>query len=49
MSKLRACMVDALKYYFKANQSLPDRILVYRDGVGDGQLAAVVRDPSLHV
>lgn len=36
-------MVDALKYFFKVNNTLPHRVIVYRDGVGDGQLAAVVR------
>ena len=31
----------ALRRYNEINQTLPDRIIVYRDGVGDGQLAAV--------
>lgn len=49
---LKVCMTNALSYY-KKNQGggdesdtslagLPDRIVVYRDGVGDGQLSAVV-------
>ena len=32
----------ALKKYLEINQYLPDKIIVYRDGVGDGQLPAVV-------
>lgn len=33
---------DALKAYLKYNNSLPSRIIVYRDGVGDGMLQSVV-------
>ena len=33
--------VGALEKYHEVNGTLPDRIIVYRDGVGDGQLAAV--------
>lgn len=32
----------ALKDYLKFNNCLPSRIIVYRDGVGDGQLSSVV-------
>uniref|UniRef100_A0A671RIU9 Piwi domain-containing protein n=1 Tax=Sinocyclocheilus anshuiensis TaxID=1608454 RepID=A0A671RIU9_9TELE len=32
----------ALKAYLKYNNSLPSRIIVYRDGVGDGMLRSVV-------
>lgn len=32
----------ALKDYLKFNNCLPSRIIVYRDGVGDGQLHSVV-------
>lgn len=32
----------ALKDYVKFNKFLPSRIVVYRDGVGDGQLHSVV-------
>jgi len=35
-------IVDALKKYHAVNGSLPNRIIVYRDGVGDGQLPVVV-------
>ena len=31
--------VAALKKYHEVNQTLPDRIVVYRDGVGDGQVS----------
>ncbi|XP_017317729.1 piwi-like protein 1 [Ictalurus punctatus] len=37
----RACPA-ALKAYFKYNECLPSRIMVYRDGVGDGVLLSVV-------
>lgn len=32
----------ALNAYFTYNRSLPSRIIVYRDGVGDGMLHSVV-------
>ena len=35
---LKKCMTIALKQYHKVNGSLPERIVVYRDGVGDGQV-----------
>ena len=34
--------IAALKMYHEINNALPQRIVIYRDGVGDGQLAAVV-------
>lgn len=37
-----ACFPEALKEYLKCNNCLPSRIIVYRDGVGDGQLLSVV-------
>nr|DBA32427.1 TPA: hypothetical protein GDO54_000221 [Pyxicephalus adspersus] len=39
---LKVCMQAALHAWFKANKSLPLRILIYRDGVGDGQLKTLV-------
>ena len=36
------CWPGALKNYHRVNGKLPERVLIYRDGVGDGQLAAVV-------
>ena len=32
---------DALKAFFMQNNAMPERIVIYRDGVGDGQLQAV--------
>ncbi|NXM66782.1 PIWL1 protein, partial [Serilophus lunatus] len=39
---LKACLQTALKNWSKWNNSLPSRIFVYRDGVGDGQLNTLV-------
>jgi aubergine-like protein len=39
---LGRCMEDALKHYFKVNNFLPERVIIYRDGVGDGMLQLVV-------
>ncbi|NXF07779.1 PIWL1 protein, partial [Smithornis capensis] len=39
---LKACLQTALRNWLKWNKSLPSRIFVYRDGVGDGQLHTVV-------
>ncbi|XP_008557727.1 piwi-like protein Ago3 [Microplitis demolitor] len=38
---LRACFVSALTSYRKVRGEFPNRIVVYRDGVGDGQLNTV--------
>ena len=35
---LKECMSKALRKYHEVNGALPDRIVVYRDGVGDGQV-----------
>ena len=32
----------ALRKYNEINENLPERIIIFRDGVGDGQLRAVV-------
>lgn len=40
--KLWLVFLAALKKYHTVNNTLPSRIIVYRDGVGDGQLAVVV-------
>ncbi|XP_076010323.1 piwi-like protein 1 isoform X2 [Genypterus blacodes] len=42
MDGLKIALTGALKDYLKFNSSLPSRIIVYRDGVGDGQLQSVV-------
>ena len=39
---LKVCMTAALKNYHEINGRLPERILVYRDGVGDGQVSICV-------
>ncbi|NXG80612.1 PIWL1 protein, partial [Baryphthengus martii] len=39
---LKACLQTALREWFKWNTYLPSRIVVYRDGVGDGQLSTLV-------
>src|SRR5689334_13159243 len=39
---LKVCMTEALRQYFELNKSLPQIVIVYRDGVGDGMLGAVV-------
>ncbi|XP_073321445.1 piwi-like protein 1 [Pagrus major] len=42
MDGLKMALSAALKDYLKFNDCLPSRIIVYRDGVGDGQLHSVV-------
>ncbi|XP_041855225.1 piwi-like protein 1 [Melanotaenia boesemani] len=42
MDGLKMALSGALKHYLKFNGCLPSRIIVYRDGVGDGQLHSVV-------
>lgn len=37
----RNIFLDALKAFFMQNNNMPERIVIYRDGVGDGQLQAV--------
>ena len=39
---MRICATGALKEYHRVNGALPGRIIIYRDGVGDGQLGQVV-------
>jgi aubergine-like protein len=33
--------LDALKAFFMQNNTIPERIVIYRDGVDDGQLQAI--------
>uniref|UniRef100_A0A3Q2Z002 Piwi-like RNA-mediated gene silencing 1 n=3 Tax=Hippocampus comes TaxID=109280 RepID=A0A3Q2Z002_HIPCM len=42
MDGLKMAFAGALKDYYKFNKCFPSRIIVYRDGVGDGQLHSVV-------
>ncbi|KAF7657525.1 hypothetical protein LDENG_00025830, partial [Lucifuga dentata] len=37
----RICLLAALQKYYEVNHNLPDKIVVYRDGVSDGQLKTV--------
>ncbi|KAG8452990.1 hypothetical protein GDO86_004701 [Hymenochirus boettgeri] len=39
---LKHCLQGALHAWYSNNKSLPSRIIIYRDGVGDGQLQALV-------
>ena len=41
MDGLKLCLQVALKKYNEENHTLPDRIFVFRDGVGDGQMSTV--------
>uniref|UniRef100_A0A3Q3RHZ1 Piwi-like protein 2 n=1 Tax=Mastacembelus armatus TaxID=205130 RepID=A0A3Q3RHZ1_9TELE len=36
-----ACLLAALQKYYEVNHNLPEKIVVYRDGVSDGQLKVV--------
>ncbi|KAM6954108.1 piwi-like protein 1 [Aplochiton taeniatus] len=42
MDGLKGPLQGALKAWLKHNKCLPSRIIIYRDGVGDGQLQSVV-------
>jgi len=42
VSQLEACMLMALRKYNEVNHRLPQKIFIYRDGVGDGQLEVVL-------
>ncbi|XP_053312111.1 piwi-like protein 1 [Spea bombifrons] len=39
---LKVCMLACLRAWASCNKNLPSRILIYRDGVGDGQLKILV-------
>lgn len=39
---LKICMTEALRHFFSLNECLPELIIIYRDGVGDGMLQGVV-------
>ncbi|XP_035670589.1 piwi-like protein 1 [Branchiostoma floridae] len=41
MDGLKLCLTSALKKYHEVNHALPERIFIFRDGVGDGQLNTV--------
>ncbi|KAM4037637.1 piwi-like protein 2 [Anomaloglossus baeobatrachus] len=41
MDGLKLCLVGALQKFHEVNHILPEKIVVYRDGVSDGQLSMV--------
>nr|XP_023694176.1 piwi-like protein 2 [Paramormyrops kingsleyae]XP_023694177.1 piwi-like protein 2 [Paramormyrops kingsleyae]XP_023694179.1 piwi-like protein 2 [Paramormyrops kingsleyae]XP_023694180.1 piwi-like protein 2 [Paramormyrops kingsleyae]XP_023694181.1 piwi-like protein 2 [Paramormyrops kingsleyae]XP_023694182.1 piwi-like protein 2 [Paramormyrops kingsleyae]XP_023694183.1 piwi-like protein 2 [Paramormyrops kingsleyae] len=41
ISGFRVCLIAALQKYYEMNHSFPEKIVVYRDGVSDGQLKMV--------
>lgn len=41
VNTLESGIVSSLKKYYEVNHFLPQRIFIYRDGVGDGQLSVV--------
>ena len=44
---LKPAFVRAIKEFYKANHARPEKILVFRDGVGDSQLSMVARSASI--
>ncbi|XP_050410256.1 piwi-like protein 1 isoform X1 [Patella vulgata] len=46
---LHVAMTGALRKYHEVNGEFPNKIIVYRDGVGDGQLAAVFQHEVFQV
>ena len=44
---LKPAFVRAIKEFYKANHAWPEKILVFRDGVGDSQLSMVARSASI--
>ncbi|KAK3514784.1 hypothetical protein QTP70_031016 [Hemibagrus guttatus] len=38
---LRVCLLAALQKYYEVNHSFPEKIVIYRDGVSDGQVKTV--------
>ncbi|XP_069341252.1 piwi-like protein 2 isoform X2 [Eulemur rufifrons] len=41
VDSLKLCLVGSLKKFYEVNHCLPEKIVVYRDGVSDGQLKTV--------
>ena len=37
-------LIDALHTYNEINKTLPEQIILYRDGVGDGQVCFSIKD-----
>ncbi|XP_071808284.1 piwi-like protein 1 [Asterias amurensis] len=38
---LKICLVAAIRKYHEVNHNMPEKIVIFRDGVGDGQLSTV--------
>ncbi|XP_071132212.1 piwi-like protein 1 [Mytilus edulis] len=38
---LKICMTSAIRKYHEVNHTFPEKVVVFRDGVGDGQLSIV--------
>nr|CAB3264906.1 piwi-like protein 2 [Phallusia mammillata] len=41
ISSLKPCFTEAIKKFYEVNHALPSRVVIFRDGVGDGQLKEV--------
>nr|XP_055054548.1 piwi-like protein 2 [Misgurnus anguillicaudatus]XP_055054549.1 piwi-like protein 2 [Misgurnus anguillicaudatus]XP_055054550.1 piwi-like protein 2 [Misgurnus anguillicaudatus] len=41
ISGFRVCLLAALQKYYEVNHTFPEKIVIYRDGVSDGQLKTV--------
>jgi hypothetical protein len=44
---LQEIITKWIKVYFKRNKNLPDILIIYRDGVGQGQISGIL-DVELH-
>ncbi|KAG1867688.1 Piwi domain-containing protein [Suillus subluteus] len=44
ITDLTSMMIDRLMFYAEKNQTLPDRVFVYRDGVSEGQFNTVLEE-----
>ncbi|KAJ7485142.1 argonaute-like protein [Mycena galericulata] len=49
LSELRDMLVERLLVYEKKNKALPQRIIVFRDGVSEGQFDIVVREEKAQI
>ncbi|XP_066994690.2 piwi-like protein Ago3 isoform X2 [Anabrus simplex] len=43
ISGMKSCFTTALRQYYEVNHRFPERIVIYRDGVGDGQLMTALK------
>jgi aubergine-like protein len=42
VDSLHEMMIGWLRSYFKKNKDLPELLLLYRDGVGEGQIKGII-------